>query len=170
MARKIKIHDIRRYGSHLPLLIKAVEKTQEPILELGMGVSTWVLDMLCQPTGRKLESYEDDPGWFKEFEIYKSDYHNLYLVKDWDKIDILDTYWGVVLVDQSPIKYRRDMANKLRNNAKIILCHDTEASQNTFYGYERIYSNFKYRCDYTKLLPNTTALSNFVDVKKLLED
>ena len=50
------------WSSYLPLLIKVLQCSEGPVLELGTGlVSTPVLHWLCFDMGRELVSY-DDPG------------------------------------------------------------------------------------------------------------
>ena len=55
-----------RYGTHLPCLIKAMEKTTGDVLEMGMGIfSTPYLHYQCILTNRRLTSYENDKSWLQ---------------------------------------------------------------------------------------------------------
>lgn len=139
-----------------------------PVLEMGMGLySTPLLDLMCRQEKRRLVSYDNNPLWFKENEIWKSDFHELYFVTDWDQADIEHTHWSVALIDHKPSARRKDDVRRIMNNADYILIHDSEPEANPFFRYTWIYRFFKYRYDYTKCKPHTTVLSNFIDVTKL---
>lgn len=51
----------QRFISYLPILTRLVDISEGPILKLGMGFSTTILDMMCRPTKRPVVSYENDP-------------------------------------------------------------------------------------------------------------
>lgn len=157
--------DYSNYATHLPLLIKSIEVTDKPILELGMGISTMIIHMMCKTSGRKIVSIESDPKWFEENLVFTSENHKLIQTKDLSVLPYEN--WGVVLVDHRPAIDRKTQAVRLKDNADIILIHDSEPEIDRFYGYSRIYKHFKYRYDYTKCKPFTTALSNTIDVAKL---
>ncbi len=159
-----------RYGSHLPVLTKLVETTDGPILELGIGIySTPYLHYACLPTKRSLSSYESEPNWIRYFRDCRSDFHSLNLVENWDDLEI-DKFWDIALidVDNLPSPARKNMAAKLRNNAKYIVLHDSDPENDSHYHYSEIYPLFKHRFDYTLIKPNTTVVSNFVSLENLL--
>ena len=153
------------YASHIPILTRMVDMTTGPILELGIGFSTMILDMMCQLTKRSLVSYENDPRWYQKYLGYASDFHQVLLADDWDKIDIDHTHWSVVLIDHRPALRRKVDAQRLKDKADYILMHDSEPEIDKFYRYTDIYPHFKYRYDYTKCKPFTTILSNFKEIK-----
>ena len=153
-----------KYGSHLPILTKVVNLTNGPILELGMGLySTPFLHFTCYSTKRKLVSFERDPEWFRNFDDCASDFHEINLIKSWDKLPV-DNYYDVAFIDQSPGRHRPLTAVKLANFAKYIILHDTEPEFDKYYGYSRIYHLFKYRFDYQETFPHTSIVSNFIDL------
>lgn len=155
------------YASHLPILVKVVEHTTGPILELGVGFSTMVLNMMCRLAKRPVFSYENDPKWYQRYQNYQSDFHQIRLAENWDKIDIDRIRWSVALLDHRPALRRKTDAARLKDNADYILLHDSEPEINKFYRYTDIYPLFKYRHDYTACLPNTVVLSNFKNLKKI---
>lgn len=164
------------YGTHMPILARIMDITEGPVLELGMGIySTPLLDMMCAVKKRMLISYDNDPVWFKENEKWASDYHKVIFVDEngWEQIMIDYAYgaphWTVVLVDHKPAKQRIKEIKRLANKADYILIHDSEPESDRFFKYSWIYKLFKYRYDYTKCRPNTTVLSNFVDLSFLQE-
>jgi hypothetical protein len=85
-------------GSHLPLLMKLLDQTNGPVLELGMGLfSTPFLHWACYEKKRSLVSYENKKDFYDMFvfndkrEIGNDySYHDVCFVKDnnWDSIDL----------------------------------------------------------------------------------
>jgi hypothetical protein len=171
------------WGSHLPVLMKVASLTTGDILELGAGFfSTPYLFWICKEQKRKFVSYENEYEWFKQIWRWKNpkgskvttdklsvispdkllEYH---FVSSWDMADI-DKEWDVVLVDHSPSQRRIVEIKKLANLAKYIVVHDTQRDTK-FCDYPQIYSLFKYRYDYSKAIPYTTVLSNFMDLSNL---
>ena len=154
-------------GSHIPILIKLVQMTDGPVLELGIGYnSTPLLHWLCGAS-RHLVSLEGDEKWVKKFQEYNVDRHIVKYIEDWDKADIDNTHWSVVLIDHRPALRRKVDAERLKDKADYILIHDSEPEINKFYRYTDIYPLFKYRHDYTAVKPNSVVLSNFKDLSNL---
>lgn len=154
-----------RYGSHLPVLTKVVNITKGPILELGIGLySTPYLHYTCLPVARKLVSFESEAGWIRYFRDCRTNFHEVNLVEDWDKLEISGP-WDVAFIDHAPDARRHIEAKRLVNRAKYIILHDSDPENDTLYKYSEIYSLFKYRFDYIECKPNTTILSNFIDLK-----
>jgi len=156
------------WGSHLPTLIKVVQMTTGPILELGIGMfSTPVLHWLCYENKRELVSYEQEDWYLKLFRYFNNDYHKIIEVKDWDKIEI-ERPWDVVLVDHNDDR-RVDEIKRLVNHVNYIIVHDTGPGPITeaHYHYSKIFPLFKYRYDTEGTRNRTTVLSNFVDLNNL---
>lgn len=156
-----------KYGSHLPVLTKIVGMTKGPILELGIGLySTPFLHWACSPTKRKLTSYDSAEGWIRYFRDCRTDFHEVNLITDWDKLEI-NNFWDIVLIDHAPDIRRGVEAKRLANNAKYVILHDSELGHDALYKYSEAYPLFKYRFDYTTAYPHTTVLSNFADLSDL---
>ena len=157
-----------RYGTHLPCLIKAMEKTNGDVLELGMGVfSTPYLHYKCILDKRHLVSYENCEPWLNFFNQkygYQDEYHKMIYVEDYADADI-EKPWDVVLVDQTPDISRGETIWRIANSAKYIIIHDSGRRYEKQYGYDKIYDIFKYRSNWTKDTNNATILSNFIDLK-----
>jgi hypothetical protein len=137
---------------------------------MGIGwSSTPLLHWLCTVHKRPLLSLETDKKWFDNFTEFANEYHTLRYVPDWscDKFDQQE--WGLVLIDHRPAKERANSAIRLKDKAKIILLHDSEPEIDRFYRYGRAYKHFKYVHQFTHIMPNTTILSNFIDVERLYE-
>jgi hypothetical protein len=106
------------YGSHLPVLRWAVEKTKGPIFEMGAGLfSTPYL----VATGRTLVTYELDPEWTKRIKLMVGSSPN----HSWTK-KTPTQYFSVAFLDggteESWLKDRRKMFDAIR--ADVFLVHD----------------------------------------------
>lgn len=153
----------------MPVIARVMEATTGPVLELGMGnYSTPLLDLMCHESKRALVSYDDGPTWFKmNAEWGQSDYHQVFLIDNYDRADIETAHWSVAIIDHRPALRRLTEIRRLANNTDYLIIHDTEPECDKLYKYSRIYPLFKYRYDYKLCRPNTTILSNFFDPKKL---
>lgn len=154
------------YGSHIPALIKVINKTSGPVLELGMGLfSTPYLHFACYPD-RKLVSYESNKNFYDWLSPFKGNFHEIKFVEDWEKIDISE-HWSVVLVDHEPFSRRKEEIKRLAKSADYIVVHDTNPRLDRKSRYSEIYPLFKYRHDFNREKPYTAILSNFKDLSKL---
>lgn len=154
------------FGTHLPVLIKLLEMSKGPVLELGMGVfSTPVLHILCAKYKRLLVSYESNKYYTERHQDFITDLHKINFVRNWDEAKIEEINWGLAFVDHDPTSHRHIEAGRLANVAKFVIIHDSEPNRNC--NYDEIYHLFKYRFDYKKSTPWTTVLSNFVDLTDL---
>lgn len=166
---------VPKYSSYLAPLVKALEKVEGDVLELGTGpYSTVFLHWMCIEQDRSLVSYENDKEYYdlaKRCEdLGREDgSHSVFFVEDWDDAEIevpLHHPWGIVLVDHAPAGRRKEEVRKLANRAQCIIIHDSSWKSEKHYHYKEIYPLFKYRYDYKKVKPQTTVLSNFIDVAK----
>lgn len=168
-----------KYGSNsIPLTVAALF-TAGDILELGMGLfSTPLLHNICADQNRTLTSVDTNLDWLEKFIIYNStNTHRIYHLGTYEINKFgLDKQWGLVLVDHIDAGSRSLNVIKFSEIAQIVIVHDTEKSQETFYGYEKnkIRSFFKYSCKYSIYSDATRAsyistliLSNFVSLNKM---
>jgi len=156
------------WGSHIPILIKVLDISEGPVLELGMGVfSTPLLHSLCADKKRLLVSCESDKNYFDAHAAFATNMHKIEFVKNWDNIDIENTRWGVAFVDHAPDKRRIVEVRRLANLADYVIIHDSNGRYDSFFHYKLIYPLFKYRYEYGKAMPHTTVLSNFKDLSNL---
>jgi len=165
MAVSIKVST--RYGTHLPCLIKAMEKSTGDVLELGLGVfSTPYLHYQCILSKRRLVSYENFESWKKFFSErygYLDKYHDIHFVKKYADAKI-DRPWDVVLIDQTPDASREETIRRVANKAKFIIIHDSAPRFERQYGYDKIYSLFKHKAVWTRDTNQAAVLSNFVNL------
>lgn len=152
------------YDSHRPLLWLAAEKMLGSIVEFGSGFgSTPLLKEYCKQKDREFLSFETDPDWAEKFEGTNviGNYKELYF----DGIEI-----GILFIDGKPGEERKDLIKLFSNSASVIVTHDTEIGAEYVYGMSSVLSEFKYRLDLSiPGMPQTTAVSNFIDVSKWVE-
>ncbi|HUV84328.1 MAG TPA: hypothetical protein VMV86_01385 [Methanosarcinales archaeon] len=159
-----------RFGSHLPVLMKVMQLSKGPVLELGSGLySTVYLHWACFNNKRKLTTIESNRNYYKSVKKLRCDWHEIVRVKKWEEAQShYKKDWSVVLLDQGP-GIERGISAKYLTHADYVVLHDSELPQG--YGYEDIYPLYKYRFDYInpeKNTPFTTVLSNKYDLTDLL--
>jgi hypothetical protein len=158
----------KEWGSHLYVLMKALSKTSGPILEVGSGLfSTPYLYYACLESKRPVYCLESNPEYYERNKQFESDWYHIKFVENWDKEDFkcpTGDRWSVVLMDQDPGSRRRKDAPKVLD-AELILFHDSQSIRE--YGYNSIFPLFKFRRDFTEVLPWTTICSNVTDPKYL---
>lgn len=148
------------WGSHIPMLVKIMDKSEGPVLELGMGLfSTPLLHWLCIDQKRELVSYDNTREYYEMNKTFESPTHKILYVDndDWASADI-DKHWGMVFIDQHPSLSRGITAIRLANQADYVVLHDS--NDEVGHGYTDVFSHFKYRYDWKRQKPYTTVLSN----------
>lgn len=160
------------WGSHLSVLIRLMEMTDGPVLELGTGFfSTPYLHHACYLRGRKLVSYENDPAYFKMLRKLEAPWHEIHSIDDnWDIPETKrgvhdDNKWAFVFIDIKPDFKRKDLARMLRNSAYYVAIHDSQPEGEEAFHYNDIYKWFKRKYDCTKFSPQTTVLSNYKELR-----
>ena len=158
------------WGSHLPTLIRVLQASEGPVLELGSGpFSTPILHWLCLDSKRPLVTYENDAEYFEMYKKFGYGLHEFKLVEDWASIPSEDRRWGVVFVDHKPAERRKIEIIRLINVADYIVVHDTEPQVSAEYdNLGETFPLFKYQYHYRRQKPYTTVLSNFSDFTVLL--
>ena len=155
------------YATHLPCLMKAIEKTTGDILELGTGLfSTPYLHYISILQNRKVVSYENFPEWGRRIIDYgyQNELHEIHIIDSYDKAPI-DREWSVVLIDQTPDSSRSEEIVRLKDLAKYIVIHDANPSNYKVTHYDGIYPLFKYKTDWHGDKNRATVLSNLVDLE-----
>lgn len=166
-----KMELIMKYGSHIPVIVKALSLTSGDVLEMGAGLtSTPFLHWMTSPFKRKLVTYENDPEYYNGLRQFQDDYHQVLLIDDWDKAEI-EKNWDVALIDHAPNERRKIDIARLKDYARYIIVHDTYHKQEHHYDYNSIYPLFKYRFDYNPMgdryyMPYSTVLSSSVDLQE----
>lgn len=157
------------YCSHMPILIKTFQRSEGPVLEMGMGpFSTPLLHWLCVDMKRPLVSYDNDSEYFETNKAFANKEHQIFLIKDWNDAKIEDAHWGMAFLDQAPAERRKEDAKRLVNNTDFVILHDSEFSKDQYFGYSEIFPLFKYRYNYRRWSPFTVVLSNLKDVERIL--
>ena len=144
----------KSWTSHIPLLVKVMEQSEGPVLELGAGLgSSPLLYWLCFDRGREFTSYESDADYA---EITKD--YGTQRIDDWDKVPV--EKYGVVFIDSAPPERRHIDAVRFKDHADHIVIHDSQRHLDQYFHYKDIYPLFKYKYKYGKVKPHTTVLSN----------
>lgn len=137
------------YGSHLPLLIKYVLKTDGPILEVGGGMfSTPFLQQFANH--RVLVTMEPNLGWAPK---NINDYSLHYWERTIEDVLSYKQDWSVVLIDGP--RGRREAMQLLADKCDYMIVHDTN-DPNYNYPMEL----FKYTHTEKDPFPWTTVCSN----------
>jgi len=169
---KINVRSLKASeGSHIPVLMKILNISEGPVLELGTGLnSTPVIHWLCSKDKRHIESYESSEMFYLAARNYRNEHHGVHRVEKlggWDKIDIESQHGGMVFIDHAPGKRRTIEMARVANNADYVVVHDTEPNSDWHYHYSNNFDKYKYRYNYTAAYPHTSIFSNFKDVSKL---
>ncbi|QQG47699.1 MAG: hypothetical protein HY044_01255 [Candidatus Woesebacteria bacterium] len=160
----MKINLGKRYTSYMAILVNILLKSEGDIVELGTGIySTPLLHWLCRDMNRRLISLESDPEYYNFARQYQSKLHRIKFVANWDEVDI-SSHMGVVFIDHMPSIRRGIDAIRFRNLADYIVLHDTEGTK---YGYETMWSHFKYQYTWKEALGWVSVVSNFKDLSFL---
>lgn len=165
--RKWNVKFSWQYGSHIPVLVKALSLTDGPVLELGAGIySTPVLHWMCAPKKRELVTYDNDSKYLDMYGIkdFQCEFHTVLCVSDWDDADI-ERNWGVVFVDHKPSERRKVDVARVADYADYVVIHDTDSEKH--YQYSEIYSLFKYRREFRIRKRGTAILTNLRPLDEL---
>lgn len=169
-------------GSHLIPLIAAVQATSRDVLELGSGFfSTPILINLLLKTKRHFVSIEQDPQWWEKFNGYNSaEVHVLHAVDVIKKLKVIKGFkWSVAFIDHemtetlelSKYEERKSAARYLADKAEVLVVHDTEHGY--FAGdtqWQEWTECFKYRWIYRVVTPETTVLSDTINVESFIKE
>jgi hypothetical protein len=151
-------------GTHLPFLMKAMDVSRGRVAEFGAGFfSTPFLHWETYIQKRKLFTFENNSEFIKLFDRYKTEWHEIVIVTNWDDID-LSGKWGVALIDHAPKERRIEEIKRIANSCDYIVIHDTQGSRENVFHYQDTLATFKYRKDFTIVRPHTCVVSNLVNL------
>lgn len=162
------------FMSHVPLLVASCLKTTGPVLELGAGFgSTFALHAICAETQRMLVTLESSLTWLREFEYYKRPWHRFRHVKSFIGLKEYDEEWEMAFIDHGILGERGPALWGVRN-VPVIVVHDTNHEElnytNPENGVKQPLRHFKYRYDYRLFGPQTSVVSNSVDVNEMFKE
>jgi len=162
--------------SYYPLLFMALEATKGEIIEMGTGHgSTPLLHEYATLNKRRLFSYETEKDWISKFEDTANEYHEFTLLsrEAWDVCSDLHSSPSVVFIDHAPGERRKEDVIRFKDQAEIIVIHDTEPTGAGNYQVRQHFPKFKYCVEVMSNVPNpheagawATALSNTIDITK----
>lgn len=153
------------YLSHLPLLAAAVHVTSGPVLELGAGLgSTYLLHGLCGSMRRKLVTVESDAAWLARFANYGRTWHAFRKVDTYLALPEYAQEWGLAFVDHG-LYEQRGLSILALKHVPVLVVHDT--CYPWLYGYTAALAEYRYRWDWKVWGPQTTVISDQVDIRAL---
>lgn len=169
MTREQFVGTYSYWDSHRPLLWEAMEATIGDIIELGVGGgSTEQLHEYCKARGRRLFSYESSLEYYRQFEKFRTDWHQVEFVGDnWEPMIEKHRYnIGVLFSDEAPGLMRKYNIAMFSGNAEIIIAHDAEQASDHGYRYSLLKPIFRYHKLHLHEGVGTAALSNKIEVNK----
>ena len=123
-------HEENAFYTHQPALLKALEISTGPVLELGCGDgSTELLHKYCKKHNRELISVESDYDWMSPYiEKFNSTDHKFRYTNDWATIsdEMSGKHWGLVFIDQNSWDGRAYSFKKLQDSADYLVLHDCD--------------------------------------------
>jgi hypothetical protein len=145
------------WDSHRPALWLSISKTKGSVYEMGCGYGS--TPILMELPDRDIISYETNGEWSDKFK-------DTFWVEDYlGDIALPAQPASVLFVDAAPAGIRKEIINKWRSCADVIVVHDTEIGADYVYGLRNILNTFEYRLDYKPDgKPATTVVSNVIDV------
>lgn len=152
------------WQNHRPMLLLGLTLTSGKVTEMGAGDgSTTHLRAFCEINARGFQSYESNEEWALKCRSY--------FVQDWDGMPLgkeLYDYCGLLFIDHAPGEHRKVAIERMMDRADIIVVHDTEQGGAGDYGFEPVFSKFRYRLNYNKTGggAGATAVSNKIDLNQ----
>lgn len=149
------------YSTHIEALAFCFMRTHGPVVELGAGwYSTPVLHGLCEAAGRDMLTIESEADWLQEFTAWETPWHRLTVD---GRFTLPKGPLGLVLVDHGDLDRRAESVMEAKMRAQIVVIHDSqEELRERFLGLDEALEAFTYRRDWSKLHPQTSALSDTV--------
>lgn len=159
-------------STHFPILMKLVNQTEGPIMEVGSGMfSTPLLHWMCFENKRNLITVERHDHYLDFAKKFRSESHKVLSIKKLEESDLIgpNNRYSIVFIDHSPKKPRTrgDDALMFKDTADYIVLHDCGPDPKEKYGYNQLFSQFKYCFHYVETNAHTTVLSNFKDLEFL---
>jgi hypothetical protein len=151
------------WNNHLPLLLLGLHLTSGAVMEMGSGEgSTPYLRKCCEATGRKFHTFDNNKEW--------CDRTGAQYIDNWDLLidEALTVHHGLIFIDHAPGEHRKVAIERMMDRADIIVVHDTEQGGAGDYGFEPVFTKFKYRLNYNKTGggAGATAVSNKIDLNR----
>jgi len=142
----------KEWTSHIPLLIKVMQKTSGPVLELGAGPgSTPLLYWMCFDQDREFTSYDSNKEYVDTLAKFGVKH-----VESFDEVEVKK--YDVVFIDSAPPERRHIDVERFQDSNYIVI-HDSQRHLDQYFHYKSIYHLFPYKYKYGKVKPHTTVLS-----------
>lgn len=144
------------WSTHFPALALAIHKYGPRVLEIGCG---WYSTPLIYTMSDCALSIEDNPDYVRPFETLCPGriIHHQHVVAE--AFRQASRPWDVVFIDCHDANDRLIIACFFLNRPVCIVAHDTEAPY-----WQPLLKNVKYQRHFRFMTPNTSFLSNVIDV------
>lgn len=153
----------KAWTTYVGVLVRTLLISQGDVIELGAGSSsTPLLHWVCKDMHRKLITYENGIAYYEFARKFRSYFHRVVFVKNWDEIDTA-THRGLVFDDHLPMQRRGIEAIRFKDSADYIVMHDSEKDRY----YSEVWQHFKYVYTWKGCRPWTSVVSNFKDLSEL---
>lgn len=152
------------YASHFPVLLQVLRCLMpSSILEIGAGFySTPLLESWTYARGGEHYILETDSAWAKSisslFGIKITNFCGGQLPIE------VNRNWDMAFIDCAVERTRAGYALALRENARIIILHDSNPDWDAAYKYSAIIPQWKHHRQFAACYPHTLLLSNTDDV------
>lgn len=147
------------YSTHVPYLARAICKLGGPVLELGAG---WYSTPLIRTLTDDVLTVETNNLWISHFDAF-TEKNPIIHVSDFNTgiSQYLGKHWSIVFID-CEFAEQRVFAGLNLTDVTCVVCHDTENDY-----WNPVIAKYKYIKHWTQMIPNTSYLSNVLDVSTL---
>lgn len=170
-------HRMNTWATHLPLLVRAVQMTKGPVIEVGGGLySTPILTAMLQD--RPLVTAETSEVWLeriREMDLHTNPLHATRRLLSLDELSdpkvVGFSEFGLAFVDNFPDKSRAAVLQTMRRISAVVVMHDAGGEAqgvdmwSRMKGARESIESFKFFEYYTRLSPHTAIMSDRIDVK-----
>ena len=146
-------------ATHQPILIEYIQKTINPILEIGAGDSS--TRQIHFGTANEILTIDNESEWIEKYSDLKDERHNFILYSDYKELfDKDNKKWGVVFIDALTWEIREYAIRKYINSDYVII-HDSEWMFTHVISRDEFSKIYKYWKEFKDLgLPFTVVASN----------
>jgi len=150
MRPTLKLVEVDKYATHVPLLTACAMTAVGDIMEAGVGYySTPLLQVISRARGVALHSFEEHEEWGVRIQELTEQPVTVTTTIE-KELRRLDPVPDVAFFDNGafricPLRVRGEcMLAALEMGVRLVIAHDTEPARRTKYGFDRVYEAAKY--------------------------
>ncbi len=141
------------YATHIPVLLRCLQGTNGPILEMGSGIYSTPLIAAFARGDRFAMTVEANRRYARRALSMIGSNHRL-LCAPYQDAPIESTEWDVVLIDHAPAARRQHDLARVAEHSRVVICHDSDGAE---YGWD--WAKFLWHWEFQRLTPKTMVLS-----------